>query len=425
MSEGRLWNDSRRAEAQRLIDWLLAAKQPGGWPVGQDFDVPLIELAESASPRLSRTEMWRVLDALSKSGEKSVDALERLWSADRGARPIRAREWRFWLPLELAPQPPVQLPLSFTMLGTAFTLDSGNSVRSQLAADLGKLHEYHNRHDRTLFMPTFVSFAGHGEHWSEAWKGAEPAWDAYRGLAAFMFGRGKFRVVGGGPRSEVLHPAWMLARSDGIPLQFVPFELDYDPSRRLGSDVGISQEMMNSFQEYAVPLAGQPPRDSTLGIVADCLRLYAQAMDSGQDYGCFLGLWQLAEAITVAEDDGGKTERVAARLSMFIAFPPVGASRTLKNLGRRRNKMVHRGIVAMELEDLNLVQFACERALGWLLNQCHKLPTTLHLREFYRCHSRGDGELTAIAETVALIQEARLAEKQKPQPPKEAVQPGR
>lgn len=79
----------------------------------------------------------------------------------------------------------------------------------------------------------------------------------------------------------------------------------------------------------------------------------------------------------------------------------------------------------MELEDLNLVQFACERALGWLLNQCHKLPTTLHLREFYRCHSRGDGELTAIAETVALIQEARLAEKQKPQPPKEAVQPGR
>jgi len=91
MSEDRLWSDKRRAEAQQLIDWLLAAKQPGGWPVGQDFDVPLIELAESASPRLSRTEMWRLLDVLSKSDEKSVDALERLWSADRGARPIRAR----------------------------------------------------------------------------------------------------------------------------------------------------------------------------------------------------------------------------------------------------------------------------------------------------------------------------------------------
>src|SRR6266516_1481209 len=343
MSEARVWNGDRRAEAQRLIDWLLAAKLADGWPVGQDFDVPLIELAESASPRLSRDEMWRLLDALSKSGETSVDALERLCSARRGALPIQAREWRFWLPLELAPRPPVQLPVSVTMLGTAFALESGDSVRSQLAAELGKLREYYNRHDRTPLTPTFVSFTGRGEHWSEAWKGAEPAWDAYRGLAAFIFGRGKYRIVGGGPRSDVLHPAWMLARTEGVPLQFVPFTLDYDPSRRLGGDVGISQDMMNSFQEYAVPLAGRPPRGSTLGIVADCLRLYAQAMDSGQDYSCFLGLWQLAEAITVVEEDGGRTERVAARLSMFIAFPPVGARRTLKYLSRRRNKMVHEG----------------------------------------------------------------------------------
>src|SRR2546430_11866094 len=99
MSEGRLWSDNGRAEAQRLLDWLLAAKLPGGWPVGQDFDVPLIELAESASPRLSRTEMWRLVDALSKSGEKSIHALERLRSAGRDAPPIQAREWRFWLPL--------------------------------------------------------------------------------------------------------------------------------------------------------------------------------------------------------------------------------------------------------------------------------------------------------------------------------------
>ena len=78
--------------------------------------------------------------------------------------------------------------------------------------------------------------------------------------------------------------------------------------------------------------------------------------------------------------------------------------------------MVHRGILAMELEDLNLLQFACERALAWLLNQHNKLPTRLHLREFYQCHSRGDAELTAGAETVALIQQSRLVEKQKPRP---------
>lgn len=407
MADAHLWGEDQRAEAQQLLDWLLAAKLPGGWPVGQDFDVPLIELAESASPRLSRTEMWRLVDAVSKNGDKSVDALEQLWIAGRSTPPVQAREWQFWLPLEIAPRAPVQLPLSITMLGTAFTLESGNSVRSQLAADLGKLHDYHNRHDRTPFTPTFVSFASRSDHWREAWKSAEPAWDAYRGLAAFVFGRGKYRILGGGPRSEVLHPAWMLTRSEGTPLEFIPFEADFDPSRRRGRDVAISPEMMAGFQEYAVALAAQPPGGSTLAIIADCLRLYAQAMDSGQDYSCFLGLWQLAEAITVTEDDGGKTELVAARLSMFIAFPPVGASRTLKYLSRRRNKMVHQGILAMELEDLNLLQFACEGALAWLLNQRMKLSTRVHLREFYRSHSRGDGELAAIAETVALIRQSR------------------
>src|SRR6266511_3127031 len=404
MPDGRLWSASRRAEAQRLIDFLLAAKVPGGWPAGQDFDVPLLALAETTLPKLSRTEMWRLLDRLSKSGEASVDALEVLWIAGRRAPPVQTPEWRVWLPLELAPHPPEQLPLAITMLGTGFALERGESVRSQLAEDLGKLHDYK---DRSHFTPTFVTFRSRGAHWTDAWKVAEPAWDAFRGLGAFVFGRGKFRIMGEGPRSAVLHPAWMLTRTEGKSLQFVPFDLDYDPSRRMGGDVAITQEMMQSFQEEAVPLSGQPSRGSTLGVMADCLRLYAQAMDSGQHHSCFLGLWQLAEAITVAEEDGGKTERVVARLSMFIRFPPVGAGSALTYISRKRNRMVHHGVLAMEMEDLNVLQLACERALAWLLIQGQKLPTRLHLREFYRCHSLSEAQLTATAETAALLLEER------------------
>jgi hypothetical protein len=409
MSEGRLWSDGRRAEAQRLIDFLLTQKVPGGWPAGQDFDVPLMALAESTRRKLSRTEIWRLLDALAKSeGEKSVDALEALWSTAHRAPPVETPEWRFWLPLELAPYPPEQLPLSITMLGLAFMIESGESVRSQLAEGLGKLHEYHNRKDRSRFTPTFVRFTSHGAHWADAWKSAEPAWDAFRGLAAFVFGRGKYRIMGAGPRSVVLHPEWVLSRTDGKPLHFIAFNLDYDPSRRMGGEVAITQKKMRSFQEFAVPLANKPERGSTLSVVADCLRLYAIAMDSGQDYTCFLGLWQLAEAITVAEEDGGETKRVVARLSMFLRFPPEGAGRAaLQYLSRRRNKMVHEGILAMENEDLNIIQFASERALEWLLIQGQKLPTRLHLREFYRCHSLSEGQLTAAAETAALLLEER------------------
>jgi hypothetical protein len=320
---------------------------------------------------------------------------------------------------------PVQLPLAIPMLGVLFTLEAGETVRSQLGDELGKLLKYQHRHDRTPVTPTFVTFTARGAHWTDAWRAAEPAWDAYRGLAAFALGRGTFRIIGGGPRSAFLHPAWFLTRSEGVPLEFVEFALDYEPGRRLGGDRAIEQEKVQRFQALAVPLADEPPRGSTLEVLADCLRLYAQAMDSGQDYSCFLGLWQLAEAITVAKEDRGKTQRVAANLRMFVMFPPVGAGRTLGYLGDRRNNMVHHGILEMDIEDLNILQFACERALGWLFKEWKRLPTRLHLREFYRCRTLNEAELSATAETVALIKESRELDKQNPKPPPtEPPQPG-
>jgi hypothetical protein len=415
--KNQLWPDKRRAEAQRLVNWLLAQKVPGGWPVGQDFDVALIELAESSTQPLSRTAIWRLVDALSKTDDqtgKTIEELERLWSAGRNAPPVQALEWRFWLPLELDPREPIQLPVVVTMLDTTFTLAAGTDVRSQLAEELGKLPEYRGLENRSVRAPTFITFTGRGDHWLSAWRTAEPAWDAYRGLAAFTFGRGQYRLFGHGPRSVVLHPEWMLSRADSVPLQFHPFAVDYDPNRRMSGEVAISPEKMQRFTERAVPFAAQPPENSTLAVLATCFRLWAQAMDTGQDHSCFLGLWQLAEAITVAEEKGGKTKCVAGRMGMFLNFAPVGGNRTLHYLARRRNKMVHEGILAMEPEDLNLIQFACESALGWLLATHAKLPTQFHLREFYRCYSLGDSQVAAIAETVARLQESREIMKKSP-----------
>jgi len=417
VSEHRLWPDKRRAEAQRLLDWLLAQKVPGGWPPGQDFDVALIELAESSTQRLSRTDIWRLVDALSKTDDqtgKTIEELEQLWSASRNAPPVKAPEWRFWLPLELDPREHIQLPVVLTMLDTTFTLASGSEIRSKLGGELGKLPEYRALDNRSVWAPTFLTFTGSGDHWLSAWRTAEPAWDAYRGLAAFTFGRGQYRLFGQGPRSVVLHPEWMLSRADSVPLQFHPFAVDYDPNRRMTGDVAISPEKMQRFTERAASFAAQPAKNSTLAVLATCFRLWAQAMDTGQDHSCFLGLWQLAEAITVAEEKGGKTDCVVARMGMFVNFAPVGGSRTLRYLARRRNKMVHEGILAMEAEDLNLIQFACEGALGWLLATHAKLPTQVHLREFYRCYSLGDSQLAAIAETVARLQESREIMKKSP-----------
>jgi len=78
VSEHRLWPDKRRGDAQRLLDWLLGQNVLGGWPPGQDFDVALIELVESSTQQLSRTDIWRLVDALSKTDDRTFEGLEPL-----------------------------------------------------------------------------------------------------------------------------------------------------------------------------------------------------------------------------------------------------------------------------------------------------------------------------------------------------------
>ncbi|HTF40441.1 MAG TPA: hypothetical protein VK754_07600, partial [Propionibacteriaceae bacterium] len=258
----RLWRDGHREAAQELIDWLLATKLPNGWPVGPDFDVPLIEFAESATPKLSRTEAWRLLDLLSKAGEKSLDDFERLWNAGQGAENAE-REWQFWLPLGLS-LPHAETALAFTLLGTRFAVEPSSAVLSSLADDLKKQPEF-RYYERDHAMPTmFVTFAARGEGWRGAWQVAGGAWDAFRGLAEFAFGRGQLRLLGEGPRARILHPSWLLARAPGEVIQCGQFSFDYEPERLPTGDFRVTQAKVDHFQKLAEPLKEDPPKGSTL-----------------------------------------------------------------------------------------------------------------------------------------------------------------
>jgi hypothetical protein len=423
----RLWSNGNRQQAQKIMQWLLAARVPAtpeqaaGWPVDLGFDVALIELAESASPKLSKDEAWRLLDELSKTGGTSLDDFERLWSAGRGVTKASARKWRFWLPLQVAPGPGVRMPLAVSIFGTRFTLNTATPILNSLSKQLKKelRYRYHvSGHPDQHNPTTLVSFVAKGEEWRNAWDAGSAAWDTFRGLAEFAFGRGQLRIMGEGPRARFLHPGWLLARAVGQPLQFGEFVLDYQPRPRLGGDFTMTDEKVQRFRKLAAALRKESPKGSTLGIVADGLRLYAQAMDAGQPHGCLLGLWQLAEAVTLAEDSRGKTQKVVARLRLFTErWAPVGAARTLARLGAKRIALVHHGLHHIDEEEVNILLVVCESVLGWLMRVWKKLPTKLHLREFYRCVTRGDTELDAVTQSVAYIR----AHRHRPEP----KQPGR
>ena len=122
-------------------------------------------------------------------------------------------------------------------------------------------------------------------------------------------------------------------------------------------------------------------------------------MDAGFHHRCLLGLWQLAEALTLARSFGGQTDKVVDHLAWHLQRVDLkgsGLQWTLKRIAEKRNEIVHRGIQEADLHDLNFLKLACELALIWLISQRDSLPTAASVEEFYRLRSANQQKLQAM-----------------------------
>jgi hypothetical protein len=197
----------------------------------------------------------------------------------------------------------------------------------------------------------FLSVSAQSSSWNSAWKDIEPAFNALRGLIELTFDFYRWHMGGGGrsARRKVPHPLWMIACKEGMPQEWVYFITDEDNTTKA---LDLDSAHLDGIKKNAAILQQEPEPQSTLSLIADCLRLYSQAMDARFKHLCFLGFWQLAEAITHSESVGGKTDKVAERLAWHgteIGLKGSGYQETLVVLGKKRNNIVHRGI--HEIED--------------------------------------------------------------------------
>jgi len=129
-------------------------------------------------------------------------------------------------------------------------------------------------------------------------------------------------------------------------------------------------------------------------------------MDARFQHLCLLGFWQLAEAITHSETVGGNTDKVVARLAWHgigIGLKASGYRETLAVLGKKRNDIVHRGIHDVQDDDINILKFACEVAIEWLIRIQKTLPSTAHIEHYYRLRDMNNTDLEAVRDCVAYL----------------------
>jgi len=409
----KLWKDTKRPRAQELISWLLSSSSGDGWPVDYVNIVAFAELGNSSSKptELTHKLIMRTLSCMMQDGKTSIDDFEVEFEKVHKEETKKTRqdttEWTFYLPLQVTLDAKVKKFSNVTIYGNSFQFRR----RTALKDDLKKIVENEERririntsHPASKVLTTFLIVSHRGSSFSTAWKEVTPAFDALRGLTELILGLGAWRYGDRfSPRRKVAHPPWIIGqRTDGT-TETARFVIEDYRDRK---QFTLTTTQLTTIRNNAKLFADQPQRASTLSLIADCLRLYAQAMDASFDYTSFLGFWQLAEAVTLSETVGGQTDKVCERLAWHaerIELKRSGYKDTLRAFASKRNDIVHRGIHEIGVDDVNIIKLACEEALLWLICEHHELPKSSHLNQFYRLREINNAELEAIKHSVEYV----------------------
>lgn len=423
----RLWEDAKRTKAQELIHWLLSAMVNGGWPIELVNLVALIELPASSSQSVSiRLLVTQALREMSKSDKKTVDDFEAILERQLRAKATAvARKqqdrWQFFIPIKIdITEEILRNGPRITILGKEFLFVPLLSVERRL----DKSGRETLRNKRLLSIRTganpsdlstiFLLASGQGASWHLAWKDVEPAFDALRGMIELTFDFFGWSLISDGKkaRRSVPHPLWMVARRIGErSAEWIHFITDEDSDAK---PFELSKSRLIDIQKNASVLGKKPKKRSTLSLIADCLRLYSQAMDARFTHLSFLGFWQLGEGITNAGTVGGKTETVVNRLAWHgerIGLKGSGYKETLTLLRAKRNNIVHHGIHDIEIDDINIMKVACEAALDWLFRAHSSLPTISHVELFYRFREQSDTQINAMNTSIAYLKKGQRKRK--------------
>lgn len=379
--------------------------------------VAFAELGSSSSHSgLTQSVIMQVLGEMSQNNKKTVDEFETIFKQRQKANAIAANEqigrWRFFIPIEVTLDAGTARRSQIRILGQEFTFLSLASVERQLGKKSRKTlrdttHITFHTGIKVEHLPkVFLSVSTQASSGNLGWKDIAPAFDALRGLIELYLGFYGWRISSSGKsaRRKLPHPLWMIALKEGAPPEWVYFFTDEDNSTAKVFDLNSTR--LAEIKKTAKILRSAPKPQSTLSLIADCLRLYSQAMDARFRHLCFLGFWQLAEAITHSETVGGNTDKVVARLAWHgveIGLKGSGYKETLTALGKKRNDIVHRGIHEIEDDDINILKLACEAALDWLFRVHKSLSTIAHIEHYYRLRELNKIDIEAIKGCVAYM----------------------
>jgi hypothetical protein len=268
-----------------------------------------------------------------------------------------------------------------------------------------------------------------GETMLDAWAAVAPAFGLLRSVFDFATSFGRFRL-GGDPtqRTRWPQPMWLGAFNFGAASSnpFNRARVDDDAERAQGihlvveaarpdpiDDVG--EQGLRQFADFLGVFRERPPAGGMLELIADCIRLYGDAMDATRDHWALLGFWQVLERATLAADARGKTQEVESRAQWLIGpigLPGSGYRYSLARVADKRNDLAHKGRVEdIDELDVNIAKMLAERAILKLIKKRKTLfPTVQILKAAYESRATEERDMELRIKGIDVVREVRRQE---------------
>ena len=403
---------SAAAAVSRLVDARVETADGPQWNVDVQFHLDL-RILLSMSRSITQFDLMQALSFAplqSRDQLADVETLLRLWLGSMAKeQSARRKRCLFALPLHATLDETIGSHLSISLYGERFAVVSRTASAVECSAALGVDWPIAPPTDGES-APLMMICSAEGADFRFAWKPLGLPVQIIR--AAVEFHASYLRTSYGHDAVATLRALRLpkgIAVSEDLeswrwerPHYGVPLLENEQPEIRITPHLAG----FIAFLERMFP--APPSQSSSTMVFQDCLRLYAQAVEQVTEYARLLHFWQLAEAITVAPDSRGDTDRVAKRMGALLQYSAphmTDALTLLRALGKTRNEVVHRGVHDnVTQEDVNLFKLMCDYSLQWVMVRLGQLPTRRHLELFFERVMREARDLETIQDVERLIE---------------------
>ncbi len=389
------WKDNTKGNVKILIELMLDVRKEHkgqkGLPYGPKIVLILTEIAASISNyKLQEKELIPVIKNIDLTQKDVVRGFEKAclkYIKEKESSLVKKREsWRIYLPIETRIKE-IELPIKLRVLNQDYYIVEeisaikriGKRKYDELIKRMQKWYTFNNSNRY------YISTIAHNATKDEAWDRTIPSFDVLRGILEYSLNLGHWRLSLGGifsSRQTISHPKFIIKYSKSKS-DVHGFQIEHS-SENVISD--FDKKRYSRIRSYCNIFRNDTHESQIVMLLADSLRLYAQAMDQKLPHMCFMGLWQMAELLTLSRNFGGNTKTICKRLGMICHDPNYSNLNILSILGiyaDKRNSIVHRGIHEVEEDDVNILKYYCEIAFNWLLQRRDDICTVTHLEYLY------------------------------------------